>query len=629
MILPPAADSAVQPCFALFDDADATAAQPRSRLYTGYRGRLQCTSADQLPALLATMQAQPHAVGLFAYELGAAMLHTAERAIDSPLAEILLFDACTLLSAAEVSAWLAQQVIDAGADGADVADLAGAAGVAGVAALKAGIDASEFDAAIARIHAYITAGDVYQINLTMRLHFEAYGSPAALYSRLRLRQPVPYGALVVLPDGRSVLSLSPELFMRHSGGQLLARPMKGTAAASSDPQVDRAHATALAADPKNRAENLMIVDLLRNDMSRVAALGSVQVPALFDVERYQSVLQMTSTITATLREDVGLGDVFDAMFPCGSITGAPKRRAMQIIRELEPEGRGLYTGALGWFTAPAPERSIGDYCLSVPIRTLTLAPPDALGLRRGILGVGAGIVHDSVAADEFAECLLKAEFLTGLPAQFSLFETMHAERIGGVRHWPRHLARLTASAAYFGLACNVASLTDAVQQACADLPADRAWRLRLTLAHDGTHTLQSGALTALQAPVRLLVSPVPVDGNDLFLRHKTTLRSTYDAAWRAAEAVGAFDMLFWNAEGALTEGARSNVFLKIDGRWLTPPLSAGVLPGVMRAVLLADPAWQASESPLRLEDLYRAEQVVVCNALRGVLGAVVVPPSGS
>ncbi len=582
-----------------------------SRLYTGYSHSLYCRDAAEFPALLAALDCDRHAIGLFNYELGAAMAATAQRDTGAAvLAELHFFTRCALLSADAVDQWLAAQAPDA----LDVP--------AGVAGVTHAIDAPGFGAAIERIHDYIAAGDAYQINYTERVHFDAYGPPAALYRRLRARQPVPYGALIALPDGRAVLSLSPELFLRHDDGRLTARPMKGTAAASDDAATDAITAAALAADPKNRAENLMIVDLLRNDLGRIARLGSVQVPQLFQVERYRSVLQMTSTVCATLQEGRTLADVFAAAFPCGSITGAPKRRAMQIIRDLEPRARGLYTGALGWFDPPQPARSIGDFCLSVPIRTLVLEAPSETGVRKGMMGVGAGIVHDSVAADEQAECRLKAAFMTTLPSEFALFETMHADRVQGCRHADRHLARIERSAAYFGFRFDHEVLQTALREACAQLEGEGSYRMRLLLQPDGSVTITTASVTPLTGPVRLLVSPQPMEAGDLFLLHKTTLRATYDAAWRSAEAQGAFDMLFTNTRGELTEGARSSVFVKLDGRWYTPPLDAGVLPGVMRAVLLDDPAWNAAERPLTIANLHAAQAIVVCNALRGVLPAV-------
>jgi para-aminobenzoate synthetase/4-amino-4-deoxychorismate lyase len=602
-------------CFALLDDRDAASDAPRSRLYSGYVSTLACADAVELPTMLEQMQAGLakglHAVALLTYELGAELQQIEARPAFSTTSQILLFEHCSFLSEAEVAAWLDSQHH--------------AAQAAGIVDVQANVDQAEFTDAINRVRAYIEAGDTYQVNYTYRLRFAAYGSAVDLYRRLRQRQPVPYGALIALPDGRTVLSYSPELFVKHEAGILRARPMKGTAAASGDAEIDAQRAQALAADPKNRAENLMIVDLLRNDLGRVAQTGSVHVPKLFEVTRFSSVLQMTSTVEAQLRSDAGLTDIFNALYPCGSITGAPKRRTMQIIRELEAAPRGYYTGAIGWFDAPvSAQKTIGDFCLSVPIRTLVLQVPTADGLRRGEMGVGAGIVYDSEPNDEFRECQLKASFLTGLRHEFQLFETMHVTREEGCRHWARHLQRLRKSAAYFGFAFDEEKITATVQEACAQLSASTPHRMRLALDADGNCHLQHAPLTSLTEPVKLLLASQPVAVDPLFLQHKTTVRTAYDHAWRAAESAGAFDTLFCNARDEVTEGGRSNIFVKLEGRWYTPPLSSGVLPGVMRAVMLDDAQWSAQERILTLDDLRRAEQIVACNALRGAMQAEIV-----
>jgi para-aminobenzoate synthetase/4-amino-4-deoxychorismate lyase len=338
---------------------------------------------------------------------------------------------------------------------------------------------------------------------------------------------------------------------------------------------------------------------------------------------------MTSSVQAQLAPGTSLQAIFEALYPCGSITGAPKRRTMEIIRELEPAARGIYTGAIGWIDPPAgsgfgtqQQARFGDFCLSVPIRTLTLQP-EQNGVRHGELGVGAGIVYDSDPGAEYAECRLKAGFLTGLPNDFEIFETIYATRTDGCRHLERHLARLRASAAYFGHPFNPDVARAAALHACAALPDETPHRVRLALKPDGEIVVQTGRLAPLAEPVQVLLADAPTHAHDIFLRHKTSIRSRYDAAWRAAESVGAFDTLFFNERGELTEGGRSNVFVRIGGRWYTPPLSSGVLPGVMRGVLLDDPAWNAIECPLTRESLSRAQEIVVCNALRGPLRAVV------
>ena len=623
--------SPIDSIFALLDDNTATPDKPSSRLYTGFVRQLLCRRGDRFDAMLADMQlaleAGLHAVGLFDYEDGAAASGIMQATMaTSPIApsQILLFSRCQRLSAAQADVWLAQS--------AELADTGKPveARCAGVADMVAEVDKPEFDHAIARIHDLLAAGDAYQVNYTYRLRFTTYGSALTLYRKLHSRQPVPFGALIILPNGAAVLSFSPELFLSHDahsreGARLTARPMKGTAAASGDPVQDVARSRALALDEKNRSENLMIVDLLRNDLGRIADIGSVTVPALFEVATYGSVLQMTSTIQATPRRNVELADVFAALFPCGSITGAPKRRSMQIIQELEGSARGLYTGAIGWFEQPVPPSRIGNFALSVPIRTLLLEPGCADGSRRGEMGVGAGIVHDSKAADEYAECLLKARFLVELAADFDLFETLYATREDGCRHVDLHLQRLCASAVCFGFAHDVTQLRAALHSACRQLAPATPSRIRLTLAHNGGTTTTCGALDVLPAVVQVLLSDEPIAIDSMLLRHKISLRTQYDRAWRTAEAQGAFDMLFQNRHGELTEGARSNLFVQLDGRWYTPPLAAGLLPGIMRKLLLADPQWRATERRLTVDDLARADKIVVCSALRGVLTARVEP----
>lgn len=615
--------------FALLDDASPEGGpQANSRLYTGHIATLACNDLAGWPQLLGDMQQAlargRHAVTLFAYELGGHLLGlpgttNVDNIDNAPLAQVLLFEHCQTLTAPQVAAWLAARVA------AETPVLAPEPAPAGIANVRADVDARQFAAALAHIHAYIEAGDTYQVNYTYRLRFDAFGSPAALYARLRQRQPVPYGALVALADGTALLSLSPELFVRHQAGQLTARPMKGTAPAAAADAVEenRARARALAHDPKNRAENLMIVDLLRNDIGRIAVTGSVHVPALFDVRRYSSVLQMTSTVQATLRPDATLAGIFDALYPCGSITGAPKLRAMEIIAELEANRRGIYTGAIGWFAPPLPATgarpAIGDFCMSVPIRTLTL---QALGngVRSGEMGVGAGIVFDSATDDEFAECQLKARFLTGLPNDFELFETMRASH-AGVPLLAAHLRRMAASAHYFGFAWDDAAARAFVQLACDGFAHNELYRLRLSLNQSGAFAVQSGPLLPLQQPLRVLLAPEASRSDQLFLRHKTSVRGAYDAAWRAAEAQGCFDMLFFNERDELTEGGRSNVFVNLDGAWCTPPLACGLLPGVQRAAMLADPAWNASERIITRQMLSGAREIVLCNALRGPMTA--------
>ncbi|MBF3895114.1 aminodeoxychorismate synthase component I [Burkholderia pseudomallei] len=610
--------------FALFDDCDSTAAARSSRLYSGFSHERACADPAGLDAVCAAVADDArrglHAVVLGDYEFGRD-LQLGKRG--GGALRFLLFAECRMLSREEADAWLASR------DGGSAEPSA-----AGVAHVTKSVARDAFDAAIAAVHDALRAGDSYQINYTYRLHFDAFGAPLALYRRLRARQPVRYGALVALPGGAWIVSCSPELFVEKTGALLRARPMKGTAPRSDDPREDAAAARFLANDAKNRAENVMIVDLLRNDLARIARTGSVTVPALFSVEPYASVWQMTSTVEAGIVEGATFADVLRALFPCGSITGAPKHRTMQLIDALETTPRGLYTGAIGWLDAEArADGACGDFCLSVAIRTLTLDAPSAGGERRGTMGVGAGIVLDSVAADEYAECELKARFLTDAEPGFQLFETMLATRDAGVRHLDRHVARLRASADALGFAFDEAAARQRIGARCVQL-GDGEHRLRVALAKDGVLDIVAAPLAPLAgAAVAVLLAPehgfAPMRSGDFLLAHKTTRRADYDRAWKAAQACGAFDMLFFNERGELTEGGRTSVFVKLAGRWFTPPLSSGVLPGVMRGALLDDPAWQASERVMTLDDVLRADALMLTNALRGAMPAQLVRAAGA
>ena len=608
------------PVFVLLDDAQAPAAVASSRLFTGWLGEHCCTDPAALDAVWAAARADLaqglHLVVLADYEWG---VRLAGLPAPPGCLRLLRFAHCERHTPDAVGAWLAQQ------DGTP------APSPAGVFGLTADDDEAHYTARIDEIHARIRAGETYQVNHTQRLRGRSIGTPLALYRRLRAAQPVPFGALIALPQDRWVLSCSPELFVRHQAGHLVTRPMKGTAPRHADPAADQASADWLAHDAKNRAENLMIVDLLRNDLGRLATVGSVRVPQLFAVEPYRTVFQMTSTIEADLPPATDFPAVLRALFPCGSITGAPKRQTLSVIGQLESSPRGLYTGAIGWLDAPttadrAAGRAMGDFCLSVAIRTLEMGVSDPFdGTRPVTLGVGGGIVLDSDAASEAAECRQKVRFLAGTDPGFTLFETMRVEG-RRVCRFDAHLARLLGSAAALGFVASAAAVRGAVEDAllaCSPDPA-QVFRLRVDLSHDGRLSCRSGPLWPLpEGPVRLLgpVGRVPLSESAL-LGHKTSLRVTYDAAVREAEALGAFDRLFVNADGALTEGGRSTLLVRLDGRWTTPLRSAGVLPGVMRSALMADPLWQVSERVLWPADLARAEGVAVCNALRGVLPAV-------
>lgn len=461
--------------------------------------------------------------------------------------------------------------------------------------------------AVAGLKAAIAAGDIYQANLTFRCQVPVAGHPVALFARLWARAPAPHAALVF--TGRHWwLSLSPERFFALAEGVLRAAPMKGTAARPPLPADDRAAARALAADPKNRAENLMITDLIRNDCARVAVPGSVRVPRAFAIESQAYVHQMVSCVEARLADGLDAFDALAALFPCGSITGAPKIRAIERLAEVERAARGLYCGAIGTI---GPGAASADF--AVAIRTLVIAA-DRPGVAS--LGLGSGIVADSVAADEWRECLAKARFLDRR-APTSLIETMRREGDGTVPLLPRHLERMAASASRFAIPFDPA----ATAALLARLPLPGApERVRLLLGADGALAIQAGPAPPPPAgPVPLALAPLPVAADDWRLFHKSSDRAFYDAARRAS---GAFEVAFVRTDGWVTEGSFTSLFVARDGVLVTPPLARGLLPGVLRAELVA--AGRAVEGDLRPADLEAASRegrLFVGNAVRGLLAA--------
>lgn len=607
------------PVYALLDDAQATADRPSSRLYRDFRGELSCHDPAELDGFWAAVECRSqdgwHALVLADYEWGVRLQGGGTRHDTPSRLRVLLFAECLRGSADDVSGWLSE--------------LEGARcpGPACLTKWQSSIDVAGFEQAIAEIQAAIRDGETYQVNFTYRLDAQFAGSPVALYRRLRVRQPASFGALIALPEGEEVthvLSLSPELFLSHEAGRLTARPMKGTAHRATDIASDLLSREQLT-NAKNRAENLMIVDLLRNDLGRIARIGSVQVPALFEIEALPTVWQMTSTVIAELRPRFKFPDILRAMFPCGSITGAPKQSTMRLIGQLESSARGIYCGAIGWFDFPAKNTDVdcGDFCLAVPIRTLTLQQSLA-GWRRLRLGIGAGIVADSVASQEHVECSLKARFLTEMVNDLGLIETMHLQS-GDIRYLDRHLLRLGRSATTLGLPFEEAAIRHQLAALASALSDGRAYRLRLLLQSNGEQRLEHSLLEGMPAgKLKLLIADQPIDIDCWPLAHKSTVRGIYDAALQLAKQRNAFDVLHFNQRGELTEGARSNVFLRIRGQWLTPALDCGVLPGVMRSVILDDPTWQASERVLTRGDLAHAEAIMVCNALRGTLQAEII-----
>ena len=575
------------PPFVLLDDARHGGAA--ARLYTAPVDIVTAHSPEQVaPALAALRRAQRqglHAAGYLAYEAGAAFEPgVAARAVDGPLLWFGLFrDHATV----DVAALLPDPA------GAWAGDL-----------VPEG-DAQRHARQFAEVQALIAAGDLYQVNLTFRAQVPVAGDPLALYAGLRARSRAGWGAVVATEEA-TILSLSPELFFALEDGRLTARPMKGTARRDDDPAADARAAQELRDDPKQRAENLMIVDLMRNDLSRVARPGSVAVPALFAVEPYPTVHQMVSTVTADLAEGQDALDVLSALFPCGSITGAPKIRAMQAIAEIEDSPRGLYTGAIGRLDAD------GDAMFNVAIRTLTWPH----GADHATLGLGSGVVADSVAADEWDECLAKAAFLDGGRSDVDLIETMAFDPVDGIQHLEEHLARMKASAAALGFTFDRHDARNELQAATFRLRDTR--RIRLLLARSGAVVVEVAPRPApFDGVVPVRIVPLPVAASDLRLRHKTSARGFYDSARAAA---GTAEVVFETPDGYLTEGSYTSLFVARGDKLVTPPLAQGLLPGVLRGHLIE--SGRAVEGPLTRADLQ--DGFLLGNALRGLFRAEMV-----
>ena len=465
---------------------------------------------------------------------------------------------------------------------------------------------SRFEASVEAIRTRIAAGDVYQVNYTHRLRATIAGDERGLYRDVCLAQRGAYAAYLNLGRYR-IVSASPELFFVIDADRITMRPMKGTAPRGRWAAEDDARGRDLAASRKDRAENAMIVDLLRNDLGRVARPGSVEVPEMYRAERYETVWQLTSTIAADLRPGVTMVDIFRAVFPSGSVTGAPKIASMRLIADLEDSPRGAYTGAIGYL---APERASGPRArFSVGIRTIMLDGDTGVAE----YGVGGGVTFDSSASGEFEEAAAKARILAVRRPEFSLVETLRSDPATGVRDLERHLNRLVASARYFSFACDEAAAREAIEAAVA--ASDEASRVRLELARDGTIgvRLEPVPPTGANRPVSIAVDDVPVDPDDPLLFHKTTLRGCYERA--ARRHPDADDVVLVNTRGEATESTIASIAVRLDERWWTPPLDAGLLPGVGRAIALEEGA--LAERTITVDDLRRADALALVSSARG------------
>ncbi|MEO0412937.1 MAG: aminodeoxychorismate synthase component I [Pseudomonadota bacterium] len=540
-----------------------------------------------------------YAAGYVAYEAAAAFapeLKTKPARTDLPFAKFQIFKTARRLETAQLESFWNQQSLEGPS---------ASAALTGVQMPR-----SAYLDNVQSIQDYLSAGDIYQANLTFALALEAAGHAPALYARLRRNQPSAFSCFLGLGD-QQILSASPEQFFQRQGKHISAEPMKGTLAARSGN-----HPAMLSSDEKNRAENLMITDLLRNDLSRIAVAGSVRVDDLFQVQRLPSVYQMTSKISAELKPRTSLLDIFQALFPCGSVTGAPKVRAMEIIEELESGPRGVYCGAVG-LVLPG-----GNASFAVPIRTLVA---DA---HQTSLHVGSGIVADSAPAEEYAECMVKAAYLRLDQPDFGLIETMAltVQKTGPKLPdlWPHHMARLARSAADLGFCPPNLKTLQADLTAFAKNLDVGIYKLRLVYGRGGEHSLSAAAITPRPGsqPLKVRLGTLSkLDAKDaVFLQHKTTVRWFYAQALAAAQAQGScHEVILASKDGALREGSYTNIFMKRGDALITPTLNGHFLGGVLRERLLE--SGEAQAAAMHVDDLKTADALYVGNAVRGLLPA--------
>jgi para-aminobenzoate synthetase/4-amino-4-deoxychorismate lyase len=574
---------------ALIDFLQENGAPPLRLSFEDCAEVLQADRADQVRAVIDAAEAHAKAgawcVGFLRYEAAPAFDPAFEvHASNGPLAWFGVFRQAVpwpaaLPGAASGSAW---------ATGEWTSDLT----------------RQSFDARIARIHEAIRDGETYQINLTAALRSRFEGDALAWFHALHHAQAQSYAAFIDTGE-EQILSVSPELFFDWRGHRVVTRPMKGTAPRGASMAEDGARATALLASEKERAENLMIVDLIRNDLSRIARPHTVKVPQLFQARAWPTVWQMTSDVTADTVEGTRLSDLFGALFPCGSVTGVPKVRATALIRAMEAAPRGVYCGAVG-VLQPG-----GAATFNVPIRTVQLRGDEA------VCGIGSGVTIDAGSVGEWQEWHNKQGFLRAAREPFELIETLRLQD-GQYQHIEAHLARLQQSARHFGFVCDTVAARRELERLAIAHPAG-PWRTRLLLGAAGNTRAEAFVLAETPTPVVVQLATRPMEAvHPDFLRHKTTRRAHYERFSPSDSTV--FDTLLWNHRGEVTEFTRGNVVAQeTDGRWITPPLEAGLLPGVERARWLAE--GRGVEAPLRVETLGRLRALVFVNSLRGWLPA--------
>ncbi|HUU49505.1 MAG TPA: aminodeoxychorismate synthase component I [Nitrospinota bacterium] len=467
------------------------------------------------------------------------------------------------------------------------------------------ISEDEYKSKIEQIKNYISSGDTYQINFTWNIHFSFQGSPLALYDDLRKKQRVSYAAYIRSGNTHTI-SYSPELFFRRSGNKIITRPMKGTMKRGRTLSEDRKNMNLLHNCEKNRAENLMIVDLLRNDLGKISEIGTVKVNKLFEVERYETLFQMTSTVEGELKPKTTYLEIFKSLFPSGSVTGAPKIRSMEIINELEKDHRGIYTGAIGYISPY--EEAVFNIAIRTPV----------IKENKGVMGIGSGIVWDSKAEDEYRECSLKMRFLTEVVQEFKLLETILYYK---GKYWllKPHIQRLKQSAEYFGFSFDSEEFFVSLKQNAEQLDNEERYKVRVLVDKSGKFSIENVKLGISKKDDGFIaLSNKKMDSKNIFLFHKTTNRDIYDKLYLKAQRMGLTDLIFTNERGEITEGCISNIFIRRNGKFITPPVDCGLLNGVMRQYILRKRK-NVKEDIITLNDLRTSEKIYLCNSVRGII----------
>ena len=470
----------------------------------------------------------------------------------------------------------------------------------------------EYIHAITEIKRYLSQGDIYQANFTFRHHFNLSGSPFGLFCNLHQSQAVGYGAYISLPD-HAIISFSPELFFKSNGREIIVKPMKGTAQRGLWYKQDIAMQRQLRSCKKNQAENVMIVDLLRNDLGKICKNGSILTSRIFETVRYETLFQMISTVNGTLRENCQYSDIFRHIFPSGSVTGAPKIRAMEIIRELETSPRGIYTGSIGYISPN------GTAQFNVAIRTVHVDKKTGAAT----LGIGSGIVADSDPIGEYNECFLKSSFITKPHKKFSIIETMLWEN-NEIFLERYHWNRLKKSAEYFGFHYDKNELIDRLNKEIALFDLLSRYKIRLLLDKFGNIKIES---TQIKVPQKLYNNLVTISKSNTntgnkFLYHKTTIRDLYTSEHQSCRQEGFYDVIFMNEHGHITEGAISNIVIKKNGKYITPPVSAGLLNGTYRQFFIDTHQKNVLEQNITLDDLLHADVLYLTNSVAGMVEVI-------